>query len=117
MTESEKYKLGLTLVVLSTVAPPPLLRLHDHQEQRRRWLREACAEDGVTFPGKKRSFDDIPNKALDHLIVDDRHGIIFCYVPKVGLVLGLVLGLVVGLVVGLVLGLVVGLVVIIIIMD
>jgi hypothetical protein len=55
-----------------------------HQEQRRQRLQEACAEDSVAFPGKKRSFDDIPNKALDHLIVDDRHGIIFCYVPKVG---------------------------------
>lgn len=54
------------------------------QEQRRRLLQEMCANDSVAFPGKNRSFDDIPNKELDHLIVDDRHGIIYCYVPKVG---------------------------------
>lgn len=54
-----------------------------HQEQRRRLLQEMCANDSVAFPGKNRSFDDIPNKELDHLIVDDRHGIIYCYVPKV----------------------------------
>lgn len=54
-----------------------------NQERRRRLLQEMCANDSVVFPGKNRSFDDIPNKELDHLIVDDRHGIIYCYVPKV----------------------------------
>lgn len=54
-----------------------------NQEQRRQLLQEMCTNDSMAFPGKNRSFDDIPNKELDHLIVDDRHGIIYCYVPKV----------------------------------
>ncbi|XP_061455858.1 carbohydrate sulfotransferase 12 [Rhineura floridana] len=53
------------------------------QAERRRMLRELCANSSFTFPTKERSFDDIPNYELNHLIVDDRHGIIYCYVPKV----------------------------------
>lgn len=62
---------------------PVAAELRERQEQRRRLLQEICSTDAVSFPGKNRSFDDIPNKELDHLIVDDRHGIIYCYVPKV----------------------------------
>lgn len=46
-------------------------------------LHDFCTNYTLDFPGRNRSFDDIPNKELDHLIVDDRHGIIYCYVPKV----------------------------------
>ncbi|XP_029432941.1 carbohydrate sulfotransferase 12 isoform X2 [Rhinatrema bivittatum] len=53
------------------------------QAERKRTLRQFCANSSFTFPWKERSFDDIPNRELDHLIVDDRHGIIYCYVPKV----------------------------------
>lgn len=62
---------------------PIAAELRERQEQRRKLLQEICTNDSVVFPGKNRSFDDIPNKELDHLIVDDRHGIIYCYVPKV----------------------------------
>ncbi|OWK61914.1 Carbohydrate sulfotransferase 12, partial [Lonchura striata] len=53
------------------------------QVERQRTLREFCANSSFTFPTKERSFDDIPNYELNHLIVDDRHGVIYCYVPKV----------------------------------
>ncbi|RXN18511.1 carbohydrate sulfotransferase 12-like protein [Labeo rohita] len=37
----------------------------------------------MNFKEKSITFDQIPNKALNHLIVDDRHGVIYCFVPKV----------------------------------
>ncbi|KAM8961478.1 carbohydrate sulfotransferase 12 [Pelodytes ibericus] len=53
------------------------------QEERKMNLRSFCANSSFHYPTKARSFDDIPNRELDHLIVDDRHGVIYCYVPKV----------------------------------
>ncbi|XDV12720.1 hypothetical protein PO909_001315 [Leuciscus waleckii] len=54
------------------------------QESRKQLIQDVCSNRSfLDFPGKNRTFDDIPNKELDHLIVDDRHGIIYCYVPKV----------------------------------
>ncbi|KAL2100791.1 hypothetical protein ACEWY4_002552 [Coilia grayii] len=58
--------------------------LKQRQEERKEMVRTLCsANSTLDFPGKNRTFDDIPNKELEHLIVDDRHGIIYCYVPKV----------------------------------
>ncbi|XP_058013093.1 carbohydrate sulfotransferase 12 [Ahaetulla prasina] len=53
------------------------------QKERRQMLQDWCANSSFSFPTKERTFDDIPNYELNHLIVDDRHGIIYCYVPKV----------------------------------
>lgn len=54
------------------------------QEARKQRIVDVCAgKDGVDFPGRTRAFEQVPNRELDHLIVDDEHRIIYCYVPKV----------------------------------
>lgn len=62
---------------------PPSPDPAGRQAARRSVLRDFCANASLAFPAKDRSFDDIPNYELNHLIVDDRHGVIYCYVPKV----------------------------------
>ncbi len=55
-----------------------------HQAHRRHLIRELySANSSFIFSGKFKTFDQIPSKALDHLIVDDHHGVIYCFVPKV----------------------------------
>ncbi|XP_068606836.1 carbohydrate sulfotransferase 12-like [Brachionichthys hirsutus] len=64
-------------------------RSHDtvsemEQEMRKRRITDMCSgRDGAEFPRRTRAFEQIPNRELDHLIVDDAHQIIYCYVPKV----------------------------------
>lgn len=54
------------------------------QEDRKQRIMDVCSgKDAVEFPGSTRPFEQIPNRELDHLIVDDTHQIIYCYVPKV----------------------------------
>ncbi|XP_056305898.1 carbohydrate sulfotransferase 12 [Danio aesculapii] len=54
------------------------------QAHRKHLIRELCsANSSLNFRDKSITFDQIPNKALDHLIVDDHHRVIYCYVPKV----------------------------------
>ncbi|XP_078120195.1 carbohydrate sulfotransferase 12-like isoform X3 [Sander vitreus] len=54
------------------------------QEARKQRIMDVCSGmDAVEFPGRTRAFEQIPNRELDHLIVDDTHQIIYCYVPKV----------------------------------
>ncbi|XP_075888549.1 carbohydrate sulfotransferase 12-like [Nelusetta ayraudi] len=63
----------------SPVAP----ELLERQEERLQVIHEVCANESIWFPYKNRSFEDIPNEELENLLVDDRHGIIYCFVPKV----------------------------------
>ncbi|XP_066545409.1 carbohydrate sulfotransferase 12 [Amia ocellicauda] len=78
--EEERYVPPRTWKVHLT---PITLERTQAQERRKQLLQQICHNSSLDFPGKNRTFDDIPNKELDHLIVDDRHGIIYCYVPKV----------------------------------
>lgn len=56
------------------------------QEVRKKRIIDMCSgKDAAEFPGRTRPFEQIPNRELDHLIVDDTHQIIYCYVPKVRL--------------------------------
>ncbi|CAL8330898.1 unnamed protein product [Lota lota] len=54
------------------------------QEERKQRILDVCSgKTSGDFPGRTRAFEQIPNRELDHLIVDDIHQIIYCYVPKV----------------------------------
>ncbi|XP_072240862.1 carbohydrate sulfotransferase 12-like isoform X2 [Leuresthes tenuis] len=54
------------------------------QEVRKQRVMDLCSgKEKMEFPGRTRAFEQIPNRELDHLIVDDTHQIIYCYVPKV----------------------------------
>ncbi|XP_017261786.1 carbohydrate sulfotransferase 12 [Kryptolebias marmoratus] len=54
------------------------------QKARKQRVVDVCSgKDSVDFPGRTRAFEQIPIRELDHLIVDDTHQIIYCYVPKV----------------------------------
>lgn len=60
--------------------------VNNEQETRKQRVLDVCSGiDSVEFPGRTRAFEQIPNRELDHLIVDDTHQIIYCYVPKVNL--------------------------------
>ncbi|GAA6228240.1 carbohydrate sulfotransferase 12-like [Lates japonicus] len=58
-------------------------RMHQLQELRKQLLKEICASDKEAFSGGKHSLEDISAKDLKNLIVDDTHGVIYCYIPKV----------------------------------
>ncbi|XP_028314927.1 carbohydrate sulfotransferase 12-like [Gouania willdenowi] len=54
------------------------------QEVRKQMIMDVCSgKNFLEFPGRTQAFEQIPNRELDHLIVDDTHQIIYCYVPKV----------------------------------
>ncbi|XP_062300466.1 carbohydrate sulfotransferase 12-like [Scomber scombrus] len=58
-------------------------RMHQQQELRQQLLREMCNGDKEAFSEGKYSLDDLSDEDLKNLIVDDNHGIIYCYIPKV----------------------------------
>lgn len=63
-----------------------LERMQRLQELRKQQLRETCSGDRETFSEGKQVLDDLSVKELENLVVDDKHGIIYCYIPKVMLI-------------------------------
>ncbi|KAK2846103.1 hypothetical protein Q7C36_010957 [Tachysurus vachellii] len=63
---------------------PVSLDLKHRQYYRKVLLYKQCkSNSNLDITGKRKSFDNIQNEELHNLLVDDRHGIIYCYVPKV----------------------------------
>ncbi|XP_060951819.1 carbohydrate sulfotransferase 12-like [Limanda limanda] len=53
------------------------------QEGRKQLLKENCENDKKAISKGKRSLEDMSDSELKNLVVDDEHGIIYCYIPKV----------------------------------
>lgn len=58
-------------------------RIHQLQELRRQLIQEQCRGDPEAFLDGKNSLNDISNEEFSNFIVDDHHGIVYCYIPKV----------------------------------
>ncbi|CAB1424578.1 unnamed protein product [Pleuronectes platessa] len=58
-------------------------RMHNLQEGRKQLLKEICENDKEAISKGKRSLEDLSDSELENLVVDDKHGIIYCYIPKV----------------------------------
>ncbi|XP_053272615.1 carbohydrate sulfotransferase 12-like [Pleuronectes platessa] len=58
-------------------------RIHNLQEGRKQQLKEICENDKEAISKGKRSLEDLSDSELENLVVDDKHGIIYCYIPKV----------------------------------
>ncbi|KAM3590290.1 uncharacterized protein V6R79_007083 [Siganus canaliculatus] len=53
------------------------------QQVRKQLLQKTCNRNKETFFNGKHSLDNMSKSDLKHFVVDDKHGIIYCYIPKV----------------------------------
>ncbi|XP_007255284.3 carbohydrate sulfotransferase 12-like [Astyanax mexicanus] len=64
-------------------ASPKVLDLQYTQYARKKLIHNLCSRSASLGFLKRATLNDIPHDQLSNLIVDDRHGIIYCYIPKV----------------------------------
>ncbi|KAG7243249.1 hypothetical protein INR49_011688 [Caranx melampygus] len=57
-------------------------RIQQQQEPRKRLIKEVCGDREVFSKGN-HSVDDLSRGNLQHIYVDDTHGLMYCYIPKV----------------------------------
>lgn len=50
---------------------------------RKQQLKEMCQSNKDVLSKRRRSLEEISDKELKNFIVDDKHGIIYCFIPKV----------------------------------
>uniref|UniRef100_A0A8D3DIM7 Carbohydrate sulfotransferase n=1 Tax=Scophthalmus maximus TaxID=52904 RepID=A0A8D3DIM7_SCOMX len=77
LTFLDSYSIFLFILLITAE------RMHQVQEKRKQQLNEICSDDKEALSEGKRSVDDMSDKELENLLVDDTHGIIYCYIPKV----------------------------------
>ncbi|XP_061565932.1 carbohydrate sulfotransferase 12-like isoform X1 [Cololabis saira] len=58
-------------------------KIHQRQELRKQLLKDLCHGDKQAFTPMNRNLENMNHRELKHFIVDDKHGIIYCYIPKV----------------------------------
>ncbi|XP_041840319.1 carbohydrate sulfotransferase 12-like, partial [Melanotaenia boesemani] len=58
-------------------------RIHQQKQLRKQLLRELCDADKEVFTEGRHSLEELSDTELENLIVDDTHGIVYCYIPKV----------------------------------
>uniref|UniRef100_A0A8C4EJA8 Carbohydrate sulfotransferase n=1 Tax=Dicentrarchus labrax TaxID=13489 RepID=A0A8C4EJA8_DICLA len=77
--EQKQFQVTTHILILLITAE----KIHHLHELRKQLLREMCDGDKEAFSEGKRTVEDMSDKELENLIVDDKHGIIYCYIPKV----------------------------------
>ncbi|KAG7241978.1 hypothetical protein INR49_024734, partial [Caranx melampygus] len=58
-------------------------RMQQLQELRKHLVKESCDADREALSEGKHSLDDLSDGDLKNLVVDDKHSLIYCYIPKV----------------------------------
>lgn len=76
--------LGLLLVLgLSTLQLARRQAGHNEDGAEQQWRRQRRLRQACRAQGGGEALEDLPAALLDHVLVDDAHGLLYCAVPKV----------------------------------